>query len=65
MSCDITTTTFEEVEKVKIECCDKKEIEALEKSIISSIEQKLEKLNILIRNCNIVGICLFWLLNCQ
>lgn len=53
MSCDITTTTFEEVEKVRIECCDKNEIEALEKSIVSSIEQKLEKLNILIRNCNV------------
>ena len=63
MSCDITTTTFEEVEKVKIECCDKKEIEALEKSIISSIEQKLEKLNILIRNCNVFAYSGYLLVN--
>lgn len=52
MSCTRTVKTFETVE-VKIECCDKTEIENLEKTIISSIEQKLEKLNILIQNCSV------------
>lgn len=53
MSCERTVRTFTEVEEVIIECCNKEEIEALEKSIISSIEQKLEKINILIKNCNV------------
>lgn len=53
MSCERRITTFTEVEEVRIECCDALEIEQLEKTIISSIEQKLEKLNILIRNCNV------------
>jgi len=53
MSCERRVYTFNEVEEVRIECCDKVEIETLEKSIISSIEQKLEKLNILIKNCNV------------
>lgn len=53
MSCEIESVSFEEIEEVRIECCDKKEIEALEKCIISSIEQKLEKLNILIKNCGV------------
>lgn len=53
MSCERRVQTFQQVEEVRIECCDKKEIEKLEKTIISSIEQKLEKLNILIKNCNV------------
>lgn len=53
MSCERKVYTFEEVEEVRIECCDKKEIEALEKTIISALEQKVEKLNVLIKNCNI------------
>ena len=53
MSCHLETKTFEEIEEVRIECCDKEEIEALEKNIILAIEQKLEKLNILIKNCNV------------
>lgn len=52
MSCQRTVKTFETVE-VKIDVCNKKELEELEKSIISSINQKLEKLNILIKNCDI------------
>ena len=52
MSCQRTVKTFETVE-VKIDTCNKKELEELEKSIISSINQKLEKLNILIKNCDI------------
>lgn len=52
MSCEITVKTFETV-KVKINTCNKKELEELEKSIISSISQKLEKINILIKNCDI------------
>lgn len=52
MSCQRTVKTFEIVE-VKIDTCNKKELEALEKSIVSSINQKLEKLNILIKNCDI------------
>lgn len=53
MSCERRVYTFQQVEEVRIECCDKKELEKLEKTIISSIEQKLEKLNILIKNCNV------------
>lgn len=53
MSCERRVHTFQQVEEVRIECCDKKELEKLEKTIISSIEQKLEKLNILIKNCNV------------
>ncbi|HPY75180.1 MAG TPA: hypothetical protein PLB63_07185 [Planctomycetota bacterium] len=53
MSCERRIHTFQEVEEVRIECCDKKEIESLEKSIISAIEQKLEKLNIFIKHCNV------------
>lgn len=52
MSCQRTVKTFETVE-VKIDTCSKKELEELEKSIVSSINQKLEKLNILIKNCDI------------
>ena len=52
MSCQRTVKTFETVE-VKIDTCNKKELEELEKSIVSSINQKLEKLNILIKNCDI------------
>ncbi len=55
MSCEVSVKTFQEIEEVRIECCDKNEIETLEKSIISSIEQKLEKLNIIIKNCNVYG----------
>lgn len=53
MSCERVISTFKEIEEVKIECCDAKEIESLENSIISSIEQKLNKINILIKNCNV------------
>ena len=53
MSCERRVHTFQQVEEVRIECCDKKELKELEKTIISSIEQKLEKLNILIKNCNV------------
>ena len=52
MSCQRTVKTFETVE-VKIDTCNEKELEELEKSIVSAINQKLEKLNILIRNCDI------------
>ena len=52
MSCQRTVKTFETVE-VKIDTCSKKELEELEKSIVSSINQKLEKLSILIKNCDI------------
>lgn len=53
MSCERRVYTFQEVEEVRIEYCDKEEIETLEKTIISSLEQKAEKLNILIKNCNV------------
>ena len=52
MSCQRTVKTFETVE-VKIDTCNRKELEELEKSIVSAINQKLEKLNILIKNCDI------------
>ena len=52
MSCEKTVKSFETVE-VKIETCNKKELEDLEKSICSAIKQKLEKLNLLIKNCDI------------
>lgn len=52
MSCQRTVKTFETVE-VKIDTCNKKELEELEKSVVSSINQKLEKLNILIKNCDV------------
>lgn len=52
MSCQRTVKTFETV-KVEVNVCNKKELEELEKSIVSSINQKLEKLNILIKNCDI------------
>lgn len=53
MSCERSVYTFQEVEEVRIECCDKKEIEDLEKTIKNALEQKTEKLNVLIKNCNI------------
>ena len=53
MSCERRVYTFQEVEEVRIECCDKKEIEDLEKTIKNALEQKTEKLNVLIKNCNI------------
>ena len=52
MSCERKVQTFETVE-VKIDTCNKQEIEELENSIVSSLNQKLEKLNILIKNCNV------------
>ena len=52
MSCIEEVQIFQKVE-VRIECCDKKELEELENTIIYSIEQKLEKLSILIKNCNV------------
>ena len=42
MSCERRVHTFQQVEEVRIECCDKKELEELEKIIISSIEQNLK-----------------------
>ena len=53
MSCERRVYTFQEVEEVRIEGCDKKEIEDLEKTIKNALEQKTEKLNVLIKNCNI------------
>ena len=53
MSCEVRVTTFNEVQEVRIECCNKIEIEQMENSIISSITQKLEKLNVLIKNCDV------------
>lgn len=53
MSCERRVKTFFETEEVKIECCNRNEIEALENNIICAIEQKLDKLNILIKNCDI------------
>ncbi len=52
MSCTRTIKTFEH-EEIKIDTCNKNEIEIMEKAIISSIKQKIEKLNILIKNCDI------------
>lgn len=59
MSCTRTIKYFEKIE-VKIDTCNKQEIENLEKAIVFSINQKLEKLNILIKNCDIYlnGNCL-------
>lgn len=45
-------TEIETVE-VKINCINKKELEKLEKAITTSINQKLEKLNILIKNFDV------------
>ena len=42
MSCERRIHTFQQVEEVRIECCNKKELEDLEKTIIASLEQKLE-----------------------
>lgn len=53
MSCERRVETFQEVEEVRLECCNKEEIEQLEKTIKSALEQKAEKLNVLIKNCNI------------
>lgn len=53
MSCEIYEKVFLETVEVKIETCSKKELEELEKNIVLAINQKLEKLNILIRNCDI------------
>lgn len=53
MSCERRVKTFEEVEEVRIECCNREELISLEKAVVSSIEQKLEKLNIIIKNCDV------------
>lgn len=53
MSCERRVKTFFETEEVKIEFCNRDEIESLENNIISAIEQKLDKLNLLIKNCDI------------
>lgn len=55
MSCERRVYTFQEVEEVRIECCNQEEIENLEKTVISALEQKAEKLNVLIKNCNVYG----------
>lgn len=52
MSCQRTVKFFETV-AVKIDVCNKEELEKLEKCIIFSINQKLEKLNIIIKNCDV------------
>ena len=52
MSCQRTVRTFETID-VKIDTCNKEELENLERGIISAINQKLEKINILIKNCDI------------
>ena len=53
MSSEIKTITFEEIQEVRIECCNKKEIDTLVKTIKQALEQKAEKLNVLIKNCNV------------
>lgn len=53
MSCQRKVKYFDEVRVVKIEVCDRSELQELIKSIESAITQKLEKLNILIKNCDI------------
>ena len=53
MSCERRVYTFQEIEEVRIECCNKIEIEDLEKKLKISLEQKTEKLNILVKNCNL------------
>ena len=52
MSCTRTVKTFEH-EEIRIDTCNKKEIELMEKSILSVINQKVEKIKILIKNCDI------------
>ncbi len=52
MSCTRTIKTFEH-EEIKIETCNKAEIELMEKTIISVIKQKVDKINILIKNCDV------------
>ena len=52
MSCIRNIKTFEH-EEIKIDTCNKAEIELMEKSIISVISQKVSKINILIKNCNV------------
>lgn len=53
MSCIRKVRTFQEIEQIEIESCNKEEIEQIERSVISAIEQKLKKINILVRNCHI------------
>lgn len=52
MSCTRTIKTFEH-EEIKIDTCNKAEIELMEKTIISVIKQKVDKINILIKNCDV------------
>lgn len=52
MSCKRKVKTFE-VEKIVIDTCSKKEIEQMEKAIIFALEQKIEKIKILIKNCDV------------
>ena len=52
MSWETTVVYFKTVE-VRIDSCNKKELDQLEKSMISAINQKLGKLNILIKNCDV------------
>ena len=56
MSGKVAVNSFE-YQEITISCCDKQEIEVLEKTIKKVIEQKLEKINILIKNCNIYTGC--------
>lgn len=53
MSSDNTYETFDEIQQVRIECFNKKEIDVLIKTIRLALEQKAEKLNVLIKNCNV------------
>ena len=53
MSSQIFVKTFTEVQTVVINDCKKEEIIKLEKNVIGAIEQKIEKLNLLIKNCDI------------
>lgn len=52
MSCKRTVQSFRPIE-VKITCIDKKTIEVIEKTAVTAINQKLEKLNSLFKNLNV------------
>ena len=53
MSCEIMTKSFEEIEEVRISCCNRNELLSLIDAMKKAIEQKLQKLNILIKHCDV------------
>ena len=52
MSCEITVKSFDPIE-IEVEGCNKEDIISLENMIVCALNQKIERLGLLTKNCNV------------